>query len=1655
MSRFTIALLSSLFLWLVAGVSPVQAQKLELMLEDKKTADFLARAGGLKMTDSGKVLVTSARNATLLVQNEQSFETVSLIPTIFKDKELSGIDQMQDGRLVLVNKGSGRIALTNETADKLIKRFSQSDDDAGELEEPQSIAVSVNKKLFIADRDNNRISVFNDQGLFLWHFGQHDGADSDLSKPTHIALDASENVYVLEAGELNRVSIFHSNGTLIKQLDTRSIQKQIGEVVDFSAMTADLNGLIYLADDNKKLIFIYDWKTDSILKKFGSLGQSRGQYRNIAFMSVNNKGQLAVLDKINKKVEVYQLETTDFKTPVITDVIRLAQKQESSCLSAHAFINGQFLCVQKDSKGIIIVSADGEPKGEFASDLKAPTAVHSGKQMVAILQKNTLHTYNHDGSKIYAIGQFGSSAGGFDRPSFVFTAHNQVYVADSGNNRVQIFARDGQFVGQVKGGTEHSFEKVGPIVVDRQKNLYVADLAGKRRIHMFSPDLMKMISIGNRKTSIHNTKKTYALDIDQQDRLYALVSSKTNNYSIRLYNQLGKLTEFGSGHENGSDLYFSSPATLSVVSDNKNSIFINDNKLNSLFRFDYHEIPDAAFGLRVKANKDRVQLHWHSSKSPLIERYLIQTAANAKGPFQTIAETTELSKTFRYVESLSLPWYRIQAISSLGLAARATLPRQNQYYRLDRLYHSKQYKEVIKLADRILKFDADNADSLHLKAQSQLETGQQQAAIISFRRLEQYPGYKNLAIQQQIRTFYELEQYLDAKSLINQMMALSPEDVDPYLICAELSIQLGDAVGAVTCAEDGLALHGAHTRLRYLLGKSYILAGLMDKGRAEYQQVIELEPGNAAIRLSIAEHYMQMQEYLQALEQFEAVSQIKQEVAQAWIGQANALLKLNRDDEAKAIAIKLSTNKASQGEGYYVLGKIAAKQKKYSEAVLRLTRASKVKPENIDIWLSLADAYTRLDQIPAALKSLDQAVEANSESFDLNLLAGRLELEQENYSKAHPFLDKAVHLNPQALAANKLFAKNLIATRNFHSAENYAFQAARLAPKDIDVLILQADIASHQGKVGSAIEYLKTAINLNPASAQLQYQLGKVYQNTNLFDSSREHLEKAAAINPVWAAPHVALGQLYGKRRLFDEAISSLEKAVELEPSDHHRAILNSAFADKKKSLEFKTNTPQLVLSDLNLKHVFSAAYKKYAEQSIGSVTLKNAGGTDYGNLQLSFQIKEYMDFPVTQEIPSIKGNESLQFDFKVTFNNKILEVDEDIGVQVEVKLSFSRDGRNDSIYLTQPMTIYGKNAMVWGDSEMVGSFVTPKDDTLRNYVRRVINEFQPEPGPLNEKLVAAMTFFSSLTAAGTKYVIDPNTPYTSLRDDQVDYVQFPRETLKLKSGDCDDLSVLISAGLENLGIETAFVEIPGHLLMMFNTGLAESEMGLISQDSSLLVIRNGQVWIPIESTMVNASFTEAWAEGARKYQQALTDNNLGIIDLKQAWQQYKPVTLRKAGYSIEIPGRNRADELINTAQNQLLSKSINRLILPYQSMIASNPQNIQAHMQIAILFSRYGLYDDAQLSFDALNEIAPDDSAVHTNQGNLYLLQKFYDKAIASYQQAAKLDPTDGGIWLNMSMARYRKGDLKAAAKDFQTAISKSPALASSHAAYSKLLSQ
>jgi hypothetical protein len=140
-----------------------------------------------------------------------------------------------------------------------------------------------------------------------------------------------------------------------------------------------------------------------------------------------------------------------------------------------------------------------------------------------------------------------------------------------------------------------------------------------------------------------------------------------------------------------------------------------------------------------------------------------------------------------------------------------------------------------------------------------------------------------------------------------------------------------------------------------------------------------------------------------------------------------------------------------------------------------------------------------------------------------------------------------------------------------------------------------------------------------------------------------------------------------------------------------------------------------------------------------------------------------------------------------------------------------------------------------------------------------------------------AKLIFESFTKNLT-YISDPRA--------SAEYVQYPNQTLELKGGDCDDLSVCYSSLLESVGVETALVDFNNnksvkHVNLMFNTKLRPDQAYLITKNDSKYFIRrnqdgNDEVWISIETTSLT-DFDSAWTIASDKFQEDAI-NKLGLI---------------------------------------------------------------------------------------------------------------------------------------------------------------------------------
>jgi tetratricopeptide (TPR) repeat protein len=208
-----------------------------------------------------------------------------------------------------------------------------------------------------------------------------------------------------------------------------------------------------------------------------------------------------------------------------------------------------------------------------------------------------------------------------------------------------------------------------------------------------------------------------------------------------------------------------------------------------------------------------------------------------------------------------------------------------------------------------------------------------------------------------------------------------------------------------------------------------------------------------------------------------------------------------------------------------------------------------------------------------------------------------------------------------------------------------------------------------------------------------------------------------------------------------------------------------------------------------------------------------------------------------------------------------------------------------------------------------------------------------------------------------------------------------------------------------------------------------------------------------VESTLIAASFSEAWAEGARRYREAAAANQLKVMPLRSAWEKFPPAALAPATFSVEVPAAERGGRLVERDVRALLARRLEREVLLYRQMVTANPRNTDARLQIGTIYARSGITDVALREFETILEHDPRHAAAVNNRGNVYFDRGDFERALDAYRYAEELDPVDGGIRLNSALAYYKLGKLAEAQTKYREATQLQQELATQYRGFAKLL--
>lgn len=264
----------------------------------------------------------------------------------------------------------------------------------GELNKPRSVAVDAQDNLYVVDM-TGRVQKFSPDGKYLLDWQM---PETTKGKPKGMCRDRGGNIVVIEP-HYSRVNYFSPDGKLIAQWGVKGTNAgQLGMPRAAGVNTRDEIYVCEYTDSERVQHFTASGK---FLGGWGRLGDGPGEFSRAEGLGIDSHGRIYVADSCNHRIQIFSADGT---------FVRAYGKAGS-----------------------------GEGEFSYPYDVQVDP---SGFQFVCEFGNSRIQIFDAQDRPLEILGGPGGAPGQFSNPwGIALDSKGNLYVADALNNRVQKFIR--------------------------------------------------------------------------------------------------------------------------------------------------------------------------------------------------------------------------------------------------------------------------------------------------------------------------------------------------------------------------------------------------------------------------------------------------------------------------------------------------------------------------------------------------------------------------------------------------------------------------------------------------------------------------------------------------------------------------------------------------------------------------------------------------------------------------------------------------------------------------------------------------------------------------------------------------------------------------------------------------------------------------------------------------------------------------------------------------------------------------------------------------------------------------------------------------------------------------------------------------------------
>jgi tripartite motif-containing protein 71 len=277
-------------------------------------------------------------------------------------------------------------AASAECTTGFLRKFGGESSGAGRLSAPRDVAIDSKGNAWVADTAHSRVQEFNSTGEFVAQFGT-------AIAPNGIALDAEGNVWVVGTTQVRK---YTSGGEL--KLSFGSSGTGNGQFKSATDLSIDPSGNVWVLDGHfdpfggaTNRVQKFNAKGE-YLSQFGKEGTGNGEFKEPQALAIDSEGNILVADTGNNRVQEFN--------------------------SAGEFVR--------------------KYSGEGENALKSPSGIAVDSEgRVWVSGNSRIERFSAKGAYQAQFGAYGPNDGQFSGPRGIAISGSNIWVADTGNDRVQ------------------------------------------------------------------------------------------------------------------------------------------------------------------------------------------------------------------------------------------------------------------------------------------------------------------------------------------------------------------------------------------------------------------------------------------------------------------------------------------------------------------------------------------------------------------------------------------------------------------------------------------------------------------------------------------------------------------------------------------------------------------------------------------------------------------------------------------------------------------------------------------------------------------------------------------------------------------------------------------------------------------------------------------------------------------------------------------------------------------------------------------------------------------------------------------------------------------------------------------------------------------